>query len=155
MNQKICVEGHMFYDCKATNATVATAATTGTTGDMTPALPAFPSGPEECDKCFMVGGQVGCAHCKDATMYVDSKTGMCMHKDMKNDTDHHMPMPEIKTNVAQCPSEMMGSCKVCHEGHFDNNGTQEFVRKCLLCREGFIMGSKGNCYSEQDHSAGE
>jgi hypothetical protein len=136
----------MFYDCKAT------AATEYVTGSTTPALPAFPSGPEECEKCFMVGTQVGCASCKDHTMYVDSMTGMCKHKDNK---DHHVPMPVVKTNVAECPSEMEPFCKICHEGHFDNNGTQEFVRECLVCREGFVKGSKGNCYSESDHSAGE
>jgi hypothetical protein len=141
-NKHICVRHDMVWDCQERAAmTDSTHATT--------AMPHLPQGPAECSKCAMIGTQTACIACKEG-FWLDDKTSTCMKHEDKN---HDMPV--VKTNVAECPSEMEPFCKVCHEGHFDNNGTQEFVRECLVCREGFIKGSKGNCYSESDHSAGE
>lgn len=118
---------------------------------MTAATPYFPKGTiEHCNKCFMVGSEIGCAHCDDG-MHVDPHTGMCVKWDDKKHEEH----VEVQTNIIPCPGHMEHGCQICVEGEVDLNGAKHMVQQCLVCREGFVKGNKGGCYSEQDRTAGE
>jgi hypothetical protein len=128
----------MFWDCKARNATVADATT------HMPAMPAMPEGMPNCNKCFMVGSEMGCEHCHDG-FYLDYMTGTCMKHEEKNHTadDGH----KVKTNVVPCTQpELMASCKICSSGKYDVAGNMQEIQSCLLCNTGFVKGDKGGCY---------
>ena len=59
-----CVRHDMFWDCNPQPAVVAAATADA---NMAPAVmprPALPQGPESCDRCFMIGQEMGCAECK-------------------------------------------------------------------------------------------
>lgn len=61
-----CVRHDMYYDCTKQDSSVA-----GTLY-----RPALPAGHPECDKCFAVGHEVSCAHCKPG-FKLDHMTGNC------------------------------------------------------------------------------
>lgn len=149
-----CVRHDMYWDCSpqpampappmpATSADMPTGAMPATMMGR----PALPQGPPECEKCFMVGHDVACGHCKPG-FKLNEMTGACEPEQQPGQPGGSNPAPVVHVvHPVMCAMpHNMASCSVCNRHEYDMNGQMMHEEVCLVCKEGFIKGQKGGCY---------